>query len=145
MTDFNRRAFLGVAGLAAGAGVFGLDTGVLGMWAEQQPPGFPDEILNPIEVSGEEAVPIIGRLPGARRMYVLPANVGEHHLVGSQVMTRIARPVETGNVHELDDLCRPNRFDHAAARPLEQPCGAPRLERRSRDRAQRPAVAHDAR
>ena len=101
MTDFNRRAFLGVAGLAAGAGVFGLDTSVLGGWAEQQAPSFPDEILNPVEVSGEEAVPIIGRLPGARRMYVLPANVGEHHLVGSQVMTRIARPVETGNVHEL--------------------------------------------
>ena len=78
MTDFNRRAFLGVAGLAAGAGVFSFDTGVLGMWAEQQPPGFPDEILNPIEVSGEEAVPIIGRLPGARRMYVLPSNLGEH-------------------------------------------------------------------
>ena len=101
MTDFNRRAFLGVAGLAAGAGVFGLDTSVLGVWAEQQASSFPDEILNPIEVSGEEAVPIIGRLPGARRMYVLPANLGEHHLVGSQVMTRIARPVETGNVHEL--------------------------------------------
>ncbi len=64
MTDFNRRAFLGVAGLAAGAGVFGLDTSVLGVWAEQQAPSFPDEILNPIEVSGEEAVPIIGRLPG---------------------------------------------------------------------------------
>ena len=71
------------------------------MWAEQQAPSFPDEILNPVEVSGEEAVPIIGRLPGARRMYVLPANIGEYHRVGSQVMTRIARPVETGDVHEL--------------------------------------------
>ncbi len=73
----------------------------LGTWAAQQPANFPDEILNPVEVSGEEAVPIIGRLPGARRMYVLPADRGEHHLVGSQVMTRIARPIETGNVHEL--------------------------------------------
>ena len=42
MTNFNRRAFLGVAGLAAGAGVFGLDSSVLGGWADQQAPGFPD-------------------------------------------------------------------------------------------------------
>ena len=102
MTYCNRRAFLGVAGLAAGSGLFGLEAGSLGTWATQQPAaGFPDEILNPVEVSGEEAVPIIGRLPGARRMYVLQANLGEHHLVGSQVMTRIARPAETGDVHEL--------------------------------------------
>jgi quercetin 2,3-dioxygenase len=101
MTCCNRRAFLGVAGLAAGTGIFGIDAGALGTWAAQQPASFPDEILNPVEVSGEEAVPIIGRLPGARRMYVLPADRGEHHLVGSQVMTRIARPVETGSVHEL--------------------------------------------
>jgi hypothetical protein len=36
MTFCNRRAFLGVAGLAAGTGIFGLDAGALGLWAEPQ-------------------------------------------------------------------------------------------------------------
>src|SRR5580698_5030662 len=53
---------------------------------------YPDEILNPVEVHGADAVPIIGQLPGARRMYVLPDAKGEYHRLGSLVMTRIARP-----------------------------------------------------
>ena len=62
---------------------------------------MPDEILNPVEVSGAEAVPLIGKLPGQKRMYVLPADAGEYHRVGSQVMKRIARPEDTGDVYEL--------------------------------------------
>lgn len=46
--------------------------------------GIPDEILNPVEVSGAEAVPVIGRLPGQNRMCVLPGNAGEYLRVGHQ-------------------------------------------------------------
>ena len=49
-------------------------------------------------MSGDDAVPIVGRLPGARRMYMLPADQGEFHLVGSQVIKRIARSQETSGV-----------------------------------------------
>ena len=34
-------------------------------------------------------------------MYVLPDAAGEYHRVGSQVMRRIARREDTGDVHEL--------------------------------------------
>jgi quercetin 2,3-dioxygenase len=34
-------------------------------------------------------------------MYVLPTDAGEHYLIGAQVMTRAARPADTGNVYEL--------------------------------------------
>ena len=67
----------------------------------QQLAGVPDEILNPVEVSGAEAEPVMGKLPGQKRMYVLPTDAGEFHLVGSQVMKRIARREDTGDVHEL--------------------------------------------
>jgi quercetin 2,3-dioxygenase len=103
MTTVKRREFLGVTGMAAGSGLLGAALGgPLGV-ASQAPQvaDVPDEILNPVEVSGDEAVPIIGRLPGARRMYVLPADQGEHHLVGSLVMTRVSRPLETMGVHEF--------------------------------------------
>jgi hypothetical protein len=98
MARWTRRTFLNT-GLAAGAGIIG--TRMHGwdlLAAAQGGPGFPDEILNPIEVIGDEAVPIVGRLPGARRMYVLPADQGEFHLVGSQVVKRIARSQETSGV-----------------------------------------------
>jgi len=49
-----------------------------------------------VEVYGPEAVPVFGKLPGERRMYTLPAGQGEHHLIGSQVMTRVSRSQETG-------------------------------------------------
>ena len=67
------------------------------------PPGanFPEEILNPVEVSGPDAELVMGRLPGAKRMYVLQHDTGEFHRIGSQVMKRIARPSDTGNVYEL--------------------------------------------
>jgi len=98
MARWTRRTFLNT-GLAAGAGILGNRThGWDLLAAAQGAPGFPDEILNPIEVTGEEAVPIVGRLPGARRMYVLPADLGEFHLVGSQVVKRIARSQETAGV-----------------------------------------------
>jgi quercetin 2,3-dioxygenase len=101
MSVWNRRAFLS-SGVALGAGLVGTRLGgSLNLLASQGGPGLsgvPDEILNPVEVSGEEAVPIVGRLPGARRMYMLPANSGEFHLIGSQVARRIARGLETGGV-----------------------------------------------
>jgi quercetin 2,3-dioxygenase len=43
----------------------------------------------------------MGKLPGQKRMYVLPNDAGEYHRVGSQVMKRIARREDTGDVHEL--------------------------------------------
>ena len=43
----------------------------------------------------------MGKLPGQKRMYVLPADAGEYHRVGGQVMKRIARPADTGDVYEL--------------------------------------------
>ncbi len=71
------------------------------MLAQQPLAGVPDEILNPVEVSGAEAEPVMGTLPGQKRMYVLPNDAGEYHRVGSQVMKRIARREDTGDVHEL--------------------------------------------
>lgn len=106
MSVWNRRTFLS-SGAAIGAGlVSSTFEGSLNLFAQagQDLSGVPDEILNPIEVSGEEALPILGRLPGARRMYMLPANQGEFHLIGSQVVRRIARGLETGGgsgVHEV--------------------------------------------
>ena len=102
MGEWNRRRFIGTAALAAGGGLAGwhrLGTG--GLLAQAPMPGVPDEILNPVEVSGAEAVPLIGKLPGQKRMYVLPADAGEYYRVGGQVMKRIARPADTGDVYEL--------------------------------------------
>ena len=99
MTRWDRRMFLHT-GLTAGAGLIGARIGgPFGLAAAgRQLPAFPEEILNPVEVSGDEAVPVVGRLPGARRMYVLPADQGEFHLVGSHVVKRIARSQETSGV-----------------------------------------------
>ena len=102
MGQSSRRTFLGTAGLAASSGLVGLAFGRDTLTsALQGGAAAPDYVLNPVEVSGAEARPIIGRLPGARRMYVLPANAGEYHLIGGQVMTRAARPIDTANVYEL--------------------------------------------
>ena len=101
MRVIDRRRFLGVAGLAATSGVVGATFGPrLGARILQEA-NPPDYVLNPVEVTGEEAIPIVGRLPGARRMYVLPPGVGDHHRIGGQVMTRSARPIDTGSVYEL--------------------------------------------
>src|SRR5688572_29987617 len=102
MEHWNRRRFITTAAVAAGSGLAGWHAfGSRRLLAQAPLAGVPDEILNPVEVSGAEAVPVIGSLPGAKRMYVLPADAGEFHRVGSQVMKRIARPAETGDVHEL--------------------------------------------
>ena len=69
--------------------------------AQGQIAGVPDEILNPVEVSGADAEAVMGQLPGRKRMYVLPDSAGEYHRVGSQVMKRVARPLDTGDVYEL--------------------------------------------
>jgi quercetin 2,3-dioxygenase len=99
MKHYGRRSFIGAAGIVGAAA-----------WMSPKfrltPPIFaaddvPDVILNPVEVSGPEAIAVMGRLPGAKRTYVLPSGAGEHHIIGSQVMTRVARPADTGNVFEM--------------------------------------------
>jgi len=100
----DRRSLLHSAAVAAGVGTASWATGWqgLGTWAAAQTlTSAPEDVLNPVEVTGPDAVPIIGRLPGARRMYVLPDGKGEYHRVGSFVITRIARPIESGNTYEL--------------------------------------------
>ena len=102
MGHWDRRRFISTAAIAAGGGLAGWhELGLRSLLAQAPLVGVPDEILNPVEVSGAEAEPIIGKLPGQKRMYVLPANAGEYHRVGSQVMKRIARPADTGDVYEL--------------------------------------------
>src|SRR5580693_5814152 len=101
MNNWKRRTFLGVAGVSAGAGLNWLKSGSAFDGETAKAADIPDEILNPVEVYGPDAVPVFGKLPGERRMYVLPAGQGEHHLIGSQVMTRVSRAQETGGVHEM--------------------------------------------
>ena len=102
MGEWDRRRFLGSAAIAAGSGLVGWNVfGSRGLLAQAPLAGIPEEILNPVEVSGAEAVPVMGKLPGEKRMYVLPNDAGEYHRVGSQVMKRIARREDTGDVHEL--------------------------------------------
>jgi quercetin 2,3-dioxygenase len=102
MTEWDRRRFLSTAGIAVGSGLAGWQwLGSSGLFAQQPVAGVPDEILNPVEVSGAEAEPVMGKLPGQKRMYVLPNDAGEYHRIGSQVMKRIARREDTGDVHEL--------------------------------------------
>ena len=102
MAQWDRRRFISTAGIAAGSGLAGWNIlGTRSLFAQQPPAGVPDEILNPVEVSGADAVPVVGKLPGQKRMYVLPNDAGEYHRVGSQVMRRIARREDTGDVHEL--------------------------------------------
>jgi quercetin 2,3-dioxygenase len=102
MAQWDRRRFISTAGIAAGSGLVGWNMfGSSGARAQQPLAGVPDEILNPVEVSGAEAEPVMRKLPGQKRMYVLPNDAGEYHRVGSQVMKRIARREDTGDVHEL--------------------------------------------
>jgi len=102
MAQWDRRRFLSTAGIAVGSGFAGWHVfGSSGLFAQQPLAGVPDEILNPVEVSGAEAQPVLGKLPGQKRMYVLPNEAGDYHRVGSQVMRRIARREDTGDVHEL--------------------------------------------
>ena len=101
MNNWKRRAFLGTTATAAAAGFTWLKTNSdAGVWTAKAA-DVPDEILNPVEVYGADAVPSFGKLPGERRMYTLPAGQGEHHLIGSQVMTRVSRSQETAGVHEM--------------------------------------------
>lgn len=102
MADWDRRRFISTAAVAAGSGLAGWNVfGSSGLLAQQPLAGIPDDILNPVEVSGADAQPVMGKLPGQKRMYVLPNDAGEYHRVGSQVMKRIARREDTGDVHEL--------------------------------------------
>lgn len=98
MNQTSRRKFIAGVGLAAGATWAGVRTGLTGT---ARTADAPDEILNPVEVSGDEAISIMGRLPGAKRMYVLPSGSGEHHLIGALLMTRVSRAVDTANVYEM--------------------------------------------
>ena len=102
MAGWDRRRFISSAGILAGSGLVEWTVfGRAGVLAQSPPAGVPDEILNPVEVSGAEAEPVMGQLPGQKRMYVLPNDAGEYHRIGSQVMKRIARREDTGDVHEL--------------------------------------------
>ena len=78
MGQWNRRRLVSTAAVAAGGGLAGWQAfGSRGLLAQAPIAGVPDEILNPVEVSGPEAEAVIGKLPGQKRMYVLPANAGE--------------------------------------------------------------------
>ena len=82
MTQWNRRRFMGHLGVAAGSGLVAWNIfGSRGLLAQQSVAGIPDEIVNPVEVSGPEAEPILGKLPGQKRMYMLPHDAGEYHRV----------------------------------------------------------------
>ena len=102
MGHWDRRRFISTAAIAAGGGLAGWhELGLRSLLAQAPLAGVPDEILNPVEVSGPDAEAVMGQLPGRKRMYVLPNNAGEYLRVGSQVMKRIARPADTGDVYEL--------------------------------------------
>ena len=64
MEQWNRRRFISSAAMAAGGGLAGWTVGARGLIAQAQLTGVPDEILNPVEVSGADAVPVMGSLPG---------------------------------------------------------------------------------
>ena len=71
-----------------------------------------------------DAEPVMGQLPGQKRMYVLPDNAGEYHRVGGQVMKRIARRGRHRRRPRARHVHRQHRRDDAAARASEQPCRA---------------------
>ncbi len=81
-----------------------------GVWTAKAA-DIPDEILNPVEVYGARMQPVC-KLPGGT--YTPPAGQGEHHLIGSLVMTRVSRSQETAGVHEMADLRGPDRGLYAA-------------------------------
>ena len=146
MGQWNRRRFISTAAVAAGGGLAGWQAfGSRGLLAQAPLAGVPDEILNPVEVSGAEAEPVIGKLPGQKRMYVLPANAGEYHRVGGLVMKRIARPADTGDVHELATFTGNTGAAVPRHAHLEQPCRRARHARRSRVRARGRSLDDDAR
>jgi len=102
MERWDRRRFINAAAIAAGSGLAGWHgLGSRSLLAQAQLVGVPEEILNPVEVSGADAEPVMGKLPGQKRMYVLPADAGEFYRVGGHTMKRIARAADTGDVHEL--------------------------------------------
>ena len=93
-------------------------------------------------------MPIVGRLPGARRMYVLPADQGEFHLVGSQVIKRIARSQESSGVagvYEATSFSGRSGATMPRHRHLEQSRRAAGVWRRARVGARRPALDAHAR
>ena len=66
MEQWDRRRFISTAAIAAGSGLAGWHgLGTRGLLAQAQLVGVPDEILNPVEVSGADAEPVMGKLPGA--------------------------------------------------------------------------------
>ena len=65
MEQWDRRRFISTAAVAAGSGLAGWHAfGSRGLLAQAPLAGVPDEILNPVEVSGAEAEPMMGKLPG---------------------------------------------------------------------------------
>ena len=73
MGHWDRRRFISTAAIAAGSGLAGWhELGLRSLLAQAPLVGVPDEILNPVEVSGPDAEAVMGQLPGRKRMYVLP-------------------------------------------------------------------------
>jgi hypothetical protein len=73
MVHWNRRRFISHVGVAAGSGPVAWNIfGSRGLSAQQSVAGLPDEILNPVEISGPDAEPILGKLPGQKRMLQSP-------------------------------------------------------------------------
>ena len=127
MEEWNRRRFISTAAIAAGSGLAGWNVfGSRGLLAQAPPPGIPDEILNPVEVSGAEAVPVIGKLPGQKRMYVLPDNAGRvppRRQPGDEADRAAGGYRRRPRARHLH---REHRRHHAPARVPEQPCGGAR-------------------
>ena len=73
MGQWNRRRFISTAAIAAGSGLAGWHgLGTRGLLAQAPLAGVPDEILNPVEVSGADAEPVMGQAARAEA-HVRPA------------------------------------------------------------------------
>ena len=144
MSELNRRRFLSIGAAAAGSSLIGFGAGHPFAFGAGQQRGtdVPDVILNPVEVSGAEAVPIIGRLPGARRMYVLSAGQGEFVGVGGHVLHAHGAPYRHRECLRAADVHRTAGRGHASAHAPGEPRRAARARRRRRARTGRPHLAN---
>ena len=80
MGHWDRRRFISTAAIAAGSGLAGWhELGLRSLLAQAPLVGVPDEILNPVEVSGPDAEAVMGQLPGqqahVRACRTMPASI----------------------------------------------------------------------
>ena len=101
MSYLRRRDFLSLTGLAAGGGLIGATLGRPLAIAQQA--GRRRARRHPESRRGERRRGRADHRPAARRAADVraAADSGEYHLVGGHVMTRMARPADTGGVYEL--------------------------------------------